>query len=203
MLSGGDNKFEINALLDPAVFQQKAGAAFDYETVNSYTIELQVIDSTSGTNLTASTTFTIIVDDWNDEIPQFGSAIYSASVNENQLPGTLVTLNPLISASDKDAIDSGNLRYSLSGTDRPFFQINSVDGVIKTSQTLNADPSGKVYSELQIVVTDLEGRNSSANLTIVINDVNDIVPTCDPSIYYAALDENVAGNTIDNIYYYL
>ncbi|CAD5111750.1 DgyrCDS1029 [Dimorphilus gyrociliatus] len=195
IVSGGDSKFEIDTSPDPDIFRQKSGALFDYETTSSYTIELKVIDSTGGTSLTASVTFTVIVDDWNDETPQLGSASYTASVDESQDPGAAVTLSPTISSSDGDAIDNGNLRYSLTGADSTYFQINAVNGILKTSSILDADPSGKTYTNVKIVVTDLAGKTSTAAVTVTVNDLNDVVPTCDPSVYYASINENTAVST--------
>ena len=59
--------------------------ALDYETTQSYTLTVAVVDTGSAT---ASADFTVTVTDTNDHAPVFGQSRYSASVNDTDSAGT-------------------------------------------------------------------------------------------------------------------
>ena len=158
-------------------------SSLDYETKQSYTLNLRVSDGNGGVG---TTTLTVTVIDAND-VPVLLSAPYSVSVAENQPIGTTV-LN--VGATDQDPSDT--LTFSLSGSNNAHFSIGSSTGVITTAQALNRE-SVNSYS-LTVSVSD---GTTSANesLTIAVNNAND-APTFSNAPYNASVNENGSSGSI-------
>ncbi len=159
-LGGTDaNAFSINSTNG----QLRTSAALDYENKNSYSITVSVSDGNRGTD---SINVTINVTDVNENhAPVFSEgASATRTVAENTSSG--VDIGSTVSATDAD---NDALTYTLGGTDANAFSINSTNGQLRTSATL--DYENKNSYSITVSVSDGNGGTDSINVTINVTDV--------------------------------
>ena len=163
VLSGtGKELFEISST---GVITVKEGAVLDFESKDSYSLEVKVQD---GGGLSATATVTINIEDVN-EAPNIADQDFS--VEENSPAGTVVGT---VIASDPDINAPFNeLEFSvLSGTGKELFEISST-GVITVKEGAVLDLTIQKNYTLEVVVQDGGGLSDTATVTINIEDVNE------------------------------
>uniref|UniRef100_A0A4W3IGZ8 Protocadherin-16 n=1 Tax=Callorhinchus milii TaxID=7868 RepID=A0A4W3IGZ8_CALMI len=127
---------------------------------------------------TAHSRLTIILQDVNDNQPQFEQSHYRTSVWEGQIYNTYVMQ---IFASDADSGLNGQIEYSIiSGNQNQAFIIDSARGILATNAILDRE----IISSYRLIVQAADQGNPrfSATTTILIQvvDINDNVPTIPP-----------------------
>ena len=146
----------------------------DYETTMIYAISIDAEDD-SGTQAHAS--LTIMVINYNDEMPEFNMNKYYVNVTENQNSGTLVLQ---IVATD---VDFGPVSYHLS-TDSAEFTIDQSTGRITTLRPLDRE---LIPFTLTIQVNATDSGNpqlfSVVNVFITVLDLNDNAPVFNQTEY--------------------
>ncbi|KAK3610536.1 hypothetical protein CHS0354_008971, partial [Potamilus streckersoni] len=153
----------------------KLSSVLNYESVQSYELDLVVVDSGSPAK-TTTVPIDIVITDVNDGGPTF-SGSFTASIMENSAIGTSVAD---VTATDPDSSTSpfGKLKYSiLSGDANNQFSINPDTGDVSVRSSLDRE----TISSYSIVVQAIEeaGTNSATTtLSVTITDVNDNTPTC-------------------------
>ncbi|MBI1349309.1 hypothetical protein GC163_23825 [bacterium] len=144
----------------------KANVALNFETKPSYSVTVNVDDSTLGGNPDASTSFTLNLTNVN-EPPVINDQMFS--IAENSENGTAVGT---VLASDPDAMDT--LTYSFSGGNvNQAFAINSSTGAITVNKKAGLDFESLATFNLRVAVTDGGGITRKANVTVNVTDVND------------------------------
>ena len=115
----------------------------------------------------------VIVNDVNDNGPLFGTRSVSLSVCEEKPPGTSVKA---VTATDKDEGSNGLISYHLQPPS-PYFDIDSVTGMIKTKSKFDRESSAQTYS-LVVNATDGGSPPNSSVLEVRVNicDINDNAP---------------------------
>ncbi|XP_026315594.1 cadherin-related tumor suppressor isoform X2 [Hyposmocoma kahamanoa] len=179
---GDADLFKINA----SSGQISLLRTLDREAQDEYTLALVAMD-TGSPPLTGSGTVKIVVQDVNDNSPEYERQSYKANVKENLPPGTII-LYP--KATDKDIGNNAKIRYSLLGDKSERFQIDSASGVISTNATLDREEWNIYY--LIIMAQDsstTDPRTATANLTIVVEDENDNTPNFAQPVYEAYISE--------------
>ncbi|KAM6981316.1 protocadherin Fat 4 [Aplochiton taeniatus] len=169
MLSGGNDQ---GAFSLSSSGQLSLTHTLDRETQSSYTLLVTATDSGSPP-LTGTGTVIVLVDDVNDNIPEFTSSTFHTSIPEDAPTGTDVLL---VNSSDADVGANGIVSYSLSGAEGQF-SINPATGQIITSSLLDRETRARY--QLVVVATDggtPQARSSSATVSVVIADVNDNPP---------------------------
>ncbi|XP_043115735.1 protocadherin-16 [Puntigrus tetrazona] len=145
----------------------------DRESKAKYTLTVEAQDQ-GIPSLTSTVTLDISVLDLNDNSPVFPSSSYSVEVSEDALEGSLVLE---VSASDKDEGSNSQVVYFLSHESRGMFIVDQHTGRIITAAALDrekvASYSFKVYAMDSSASTP---RNTSAEVTVHILDVNDNAP---------------------------
>ncbi|VDH90723.1 protocadherin-16/23 [Mytilus galloprovincialis] len=164
----------------------------DRETVSKYDLNVIAVDS-GNQPLHASSSFTLWVEDVNDNGPIFTQSQYLAEISEQSAVGTPVTK---VSASDKDEGLNAKVTYKILDTpdsNSDWFKIDSNTGFIstrvdKTDCELNALP------RIAVVATDsgVPPFSSTAVVLVTIKDVNDMEPEFHQSFYKTAVKENAA-----------
>lgn len=163
----------------------------DRESKAKYTLTVKAQDQ-GVPPLTSSVTLDINVLDLNDNSPVFPSSSYSVEVSEDALEGSLVLE---VSASDKDEGSNSQVVYFLSRESRGMFIVDQHTGRIITAAALDRE---KVASySFQVYAMDSSAanpRNTSADVTVHILDVNDNAPffITDPLII------NVSSSSLSN-----
>lgn len=163
----------------------------DRESKSKYTLTVEAQDQ-GIPPLASSVTLDINVLDLNDNSPVFPSSSYSVEISENASEGSLVLK---VSASDKDEGSNSQVVYFLSHESRGMFIVDQHTGRIITAAALDRE---KVASySFQVYAMDSSAanpRNTSADVTVHILDVNDNAPffITDPLII------NVSSSSFSN-----
>ena len=154
----------------------------DYETVNTYSLNISVSDSTSS----VTKALTITVRDTNDA-PGFDNDPYTVTVPENNASAVVLT----VSATDEDSGDT--LTFFLSGVGSGYFSILSSTGLVSLNTAL--DYERKSSYVLTVIVRDGNGGQATSSLTVTVSDENDS-PSFIGTPYSVSLDEDVSIGTI-------
>lgn len=124
--------------------------------------------------LSSTATVEITVLDVNDNSPKFSSNSYSVDVSEDAAVGSPVLD---VTANDADEGQNSQILYFLSNEAKGAFTLNPDTGRIITSALLDREKTAS-YS-FQVCAVDLSPaapRNTTAQVTINILDVNDNAP---------------------------
>ncbi|KAM9468396.1 protocadherin-16 [Clarias gariepinus] len=124
--------------------------------------------------LSSTATLDISILDINDNSPVFTSSSYMVEIDEDTQEGTFVLE---VTAIDKDEGSNGQVVYFLSQESRGMFIVDQHSGRIVTAAALDREKVAS-YSFQVFAVDSSAGnpRNSSAQVTIYILDVNDNAP---------------------------
>uniref|UniRef100_A0A3Q1FH58 Protocadherin-16 n=1 Tax=Acanthochromis polyacanthus TaxID=80966 RepID=A0A3Q1FH58_9TELE len=163
----------------------------DRERKGGYT--LTVIAQDQGQpSLSSTATVEVMVLDINDHSPQFQSSSYTADISEDVPIGSLVLE---VKAIDLDFGPNSQVLYFLSRGSQSMFIIDQNTGRIITAAPLDRERTASYTFE--VCATDsspANPRNSTAQVTIYIQDVNDNAPFFiqDPLIV------NISASSISN-----
>ncbi|XP_040006119.1 protocadherin-16 isoform X2 [Xiphias gladius] len=177
---GGELEYRIIAGDPHGDFQLHTGTGalstsrgLDRETRAEYTLEVVATDRGSPI-LSTTVTVEVKVLDVNDNSPVFSRSSYSVEVSEDAAEGTQVLD---VSATDADDDLNGKVLYFLSKETHGAFTVDENTGRITTAAPLDRE---KIESySFQVFAVDLSPaapRNTSAQVTVTILDVNDNIP---------------------------
>ncbi|NXP17879.1 CDHR3 protein, partial [Scytalopus superciliaris] len=175
-----------------AIFSTKE---FDYEKdPHCYFLNITVTDP-DGLNSTRTVNINII--NINDERPYFTTKQRIYRIPEEQSPGTVVAN---ITAEDPDDEDSpSRLFYSIQPSDR-YFSINPSTGVLQVTRRIDRDALPlRLHPNISLIVrvedSPSNGHPSEMEITIIIDDINDNPPECNPSAFRKEANENMTPGT--------
>ena len=103
----------------------------DREIQSRYHLTIMAQDFGGSVSLTGYCNLTVVVEDENDNEPQFDKPMYIASVAENAPSGTTVLV---VKAVDADLDNNGQVFYSFKNETSAAFHINNQTGVITTNK---------------------------------------------------------------------
>ncbi|XP_041111802.1 protocadherin-19 isoform X5 [Polyodon spathula] len=141
--------------------------SFNHEQTRSF--EFKVLAKDGGNpSLTSNATVRVIVLDVNDNTPVITAPPLINGTAEVYIPrnagvGYLVTV---VKADDYDEGENGRLSYSISEGDRSFFEIDQVNGEVRTTRTFGEN--AKTAYELIVVAHDHGKTSLSASALILI-----------------------------------
>ncbi|XP_033954706.1 protocadherin-16 [Pseudochaenichthys georgianus] len=177
---GGELEYRITAgdpdgdfHLETSTGALSTSRGLDRETKTEYFLEVMATDRGSPA-LSATVTVEVKVMDVNDNNPVFSRSSYSVEVSEDAAEGFKVLE---VSATDADDNLNGKVLYFLSPEAHGAFSVDESTGVITTAAPLDREKRA-LYS-FQVFAVDLspaEPRNTSAQVTVTILDVNDNTP---------------------------
>ncbi|CAG6000189.1 unnamed protein product [Menidia menidia] len=145
----------------------------DREKRAGYTLTVIVHDQ-GRPPLSSTATVEVTVLDVNDHSPQFQSSDYTADISEDVPIGSLVLE---VKAVDMDYGANSQVMYSLSRGSQSMFIIDQSTGRIITAAPLDRERTASYTFE--VCATDsspADPHNSTAQVTIYIQDVNDNAP---------------------------
>ncbi|NXF62199.1 CDHR3 protein, partial [Ciccaba nigrolineata] len=176
-----------------AIFSTKE---FDYEKdPHCYFLNITVTDP-DGLNSTRTVNVNII--NINDERPYFTTKQRFYRIPEEQSPGTVVAN---ITAKDPDDEDSSSrLFYSIQSSDR-YFSINPSTGVLQVTGRIDRDALPlRLHPNISLIVrvedSPSSGHASEMEITIIIDDINDNPPECNPSTFRKEANENTTAGML-------
>uniref|UniRef100_A0AAY5EW03 FAT atypical cadherin 4 n=1 Tax=Electrophorus electricus TaxID=8005 RepID=A0AAY5EW03_ELEEL len=184
------NKFSVGAV-DGVV---RLVGELDREEMANYTLTVVAMDKGQPA-LSSAMEVTMVVLDVNDNTPSFSQNIYDVEIEEDTLSGTDVLQ---VFASDADEGTNGQIRFSIaSGNRNGDFRIDSVTGVISVAKPLDRE----AWASYSLVVQAADRASSprvdrspslsgSATVTVLVDDMNDMVPVFFFSSYHTAIAED-------------
>uniref|UniRef100_A0A8D2LLT5 Protocadherin gamma-C3 n=1 Tax=Varanus komodoensis TaxID=61221 RepID=A0A8D2LLT5_VARKO len=150
----------------------------DRESAAGYNITIKATDSGVPQKSTQKNIL-IQVSDVNDNAPTFSIPSYTAHVEENASPGTLVFS---LSASDPDVGVNSKLSYSIveSSTQglpiSSYFHINQENGSLYTSRVLDYEQEKVFQVAVEVKDAGFPPLSSTATLHLFVLDQNDNAP---------------------------
>lgn len=170
----------------------------DYETTTSYTLKITVSD---GTNTSAEKNITINVTDINDNAPAVTTASFTISedITDNSEVGTL-------SATDNDTettfsewtiLEEGNT--SSDGDNNRPFAIDPSTGVITINDAGDIDYETTTSYTLKVTVSDGTNTSSETDITININDINDVSPVITADQSFSIPENSAVSNVVGTV----
>uniref|UniRef100_A0A8C1ZW21 Protocadherin-16 n=1 Tax=Cyprinus carpio TaxID=7962 RepID=A0A8C1ZW21_CYPCA len=140
---------------------------------NSYSLKVVVQDHGSP-SLSSTATVEISVLDVNDNSPKFGSSSYTVDVSEDAAVGLLVLD---ATATDVDEGENGQILYFLSQEAKGAFTVHPDTGKITTTALLDREKRASyIFQVYAVDLSPAAPRNTTAQVTISILDVNDNAP---------------------------
>ncbi|XP_060532504.1 protein dachsous [Cylas formicarius] len=168
----------------------KVAGRLDHETRSTVLLNVQ---ATSGNPpIYGHTQVNIDIDDINDNVPEFESAVVRISVPENAELGV-----PFYAAhaSDKDSGSNGVVRYRLASNNGGTFKIDPKLGHLTLAKHLDFETTQR--HTLVVTATDSGSPPLSANLTVMIEvqDMNDNPPVFEKNSYTLNVMESLPVNS--------
>ncbi|KAI0985094.1 hypothetical protein GJ496_001701 [Pomphorhynchus laevis] len=164
----------------------------DCEQISSYRIWLNAKDRASHAHRkTSRYTINVKIVDVNDNQPEFTMSNYQFSIYENSKIGSHVGQ---VTAIDRDQTAKPVLYFlQFSGKqntykDMLYFSIDNHTGIIQSRKMLDREQQDKYV--LEVIASDQEGKYGSANITILVLDINDNPPKFEKNLYVLAIEEN-------------
>ncbi|XP_053179520.1 cadherin-related family member 2 [Scomber japonicus] len=184
------------------VARDKEGDTLTY-SLTGPNAALFTVDPSTGTVLVAKhldreaeKTITIIVNDANDNRPQFTEASYDTQVPENTLIGTTLFR---VQATDADTGNAGVVKYSIAeatpSEGLSLFAIGQINGIVTLTGALDFSEKSTFY-RLKIDATDSGGKCAEPDLVFLTNTVFafinvEDVPNRDPMFINLPYNEEV------------
>ncbi|NXU99973.1 CDHR3 protein, partial [Cettia cetti] len=170
-----------------AIFSTKE---FDYEKdPHCYFLNITVTDPDG---LSSTETVNINIININDERPYFTTKQRIYRIPEEQSPGTIVAN---ITAKDPDDEDfPSRLFYSIQSSDT-HFSINPATGVLQVTGRIDRDVLPlRLHPNISLIVRVEDGLSSGhaseMEITVIVDDINDNPPECNPSDFRKEVNEN-------------
>ncbi|KAM5292012.1 cadherin EGF LAG seven-pass G-type receptor 3 isoform 2-T2 [Ctenodactylus gundi] len=173
-------------------------APLDYEDQVTYTLAITARDN--GIPQKADTTYVeVMVNDVNDNAPQFVASHYTGLVSEDAPPFTSVLQ---ISATDRDAHANGRVQYTFqNGEDGDGdFTIEPTSGIVRTVRRLDRE-AVPVY-ELTAYAVDrgVPPLRTPVSIQVTVQDVNDNAPVFPAEEFEVQVKENsIVGSVVAQI----
>ncbi|XP_076026861.1 protocadherin Fat 3-like, partial [Genypterus blacodes] len=190
-ISGGnkENCFNINMLNGLITVLQP----LDREWMDRYFLNITIYDQGSP-QMSNWRLLSVIIEDANDNDPQFSQDGFSALVSESSTIGTEVVA---ITAYDRDSGQNGQLSYTLL-TSVPQFGIDRETGSVFVASVLDREVSPTFSLEVEVRDMAERGTQRSALTTvlIIVDDVNDCAPDFLPSSYSARVLEDLPPGAV-------
>eukprot|EP00035_Acanthoeca_spectabilis_P006219 m.122020 g.122020 ORF g.122020 m.122020 type:complete len:4758 (-) comp13405_c0_seq2:212-14485(-) len=164
-------------------------ATLDREITDSF--ELTIVASDGGTpSRRVQTTYSIAVDDVNDNTPQWDRSVYSADVVEDVSVGTQVGVPVL--ATDLDHGENGSVTYSiLLGNDQGHFSLDNLTGVLRVVSELDRESTDSYVLTVRASDSANPALSNLTTYSIRVTDVNDNHPIFN-NVFSASVFENVS-----------
>ena len=185
-LSMNTNHFAVNSTTGDIY----TAVELDYENTQQYNITIVATDAGS-VPLSSTAVLSIDVMDINDNNPVFINLPYVASLEENLNEPILLFS---VDATDDDSSSNAEISYSISTVYPPTnaFSIDASSGDVMAEQPVDAE-----YSLEYTITVDAVNSNgqpllqNSVNVTITVNDINDVIPVFGSPSYMIPISEAV------------
>ncbi|XP_054726430.1 cadherin-23 [Anastrepha obliqua] len=200
-LDGDNDMFSISTYQGKGVLRLMG--ELDYETKSLYQLRILAVDrANQGPVNTGTAAILVKVGDVGDQPPEFVEVQAVARIPENAEIGTRVLR---VRAIDGDRGINNPIQYELEANE--LFDIDRQTGVVYTAQQLDREDSSKQVNGayiLKITATEVpqlqmraseEVMHIKTEVTVIVTDINDEIPTFRQFIYRCEVNENSQSNT--------
>ena len=165
----------------------------DRERMDRYFLNITIYDQ-GIPQMSSWRLLTVIIEDANDNDPQFYEDSFSALVSENTAVGVQVIT---VTAFDRDTGPNGQLSYVML-TSVPQFGIDSETGSVFVASYLDREAVPMFILKIEVRDKAERGtrRSSVTTLTVILEDVNDCAPAFIPSSYSARVLEDLPPGAV-------
>jgi protocadherin delta 1 len=157
----------------------------DRERRDEYRLTIVCTDFGLPVPMTSRQAVVVVVDDVNDNAPEFEQPLYRAELIENNYVGAFVVH---VAATDRDVGPNGRLEYRMVADDpgSEYFRCDPITGAIVASRSIDREtllPPGGAGGPITFRVVAIDGgapsRTASTLVAVNVQDVNDNRPTFD------------------------
>ncbi len=165
--------------------------SFDRELENEFQLEIIAVDlGIVPGMLNTSVVLTVLLQDFNDQVPMFSNESYTFYVTENENIGTSIGY---IFANDNDASNPNNEFHftldSLWGNDN--IAVDDETGLIYVNGTIDWEQTSVLNVIVYVIDEGSPSLSSTVPVAIFIEDVNDRTPEWNETILNLSISENV------------
>ncbi|PSN50227.1 hypothetical protein C0J52_07794 [Blattella germanica] len=185
----------------------------DYEQRSGYSLVLKATDLASDptARLTAVAKVAIDIVDIQDQPPIFLNAPFSATVAEGTPSGTSILT---VQARDGDLGDPRNVLLTVDDDSLGYFKLLphkqnpdssiSVADLVTTNRSIDREhpdilQNGGIYAfsikATELINNELPGDTTSSQVTIVITDIDDQIPTFNEDNFHINVSEDIGADT--------
>ncbi|KAJ8298477.1 hypothetical protein KUTeg_025008 [Tegillarca granosa] len=183
------DKFKLQRFdQDDREFKVVVAKPLNRETAEQHTVTVFCIDGGSPSQ-NASAEFIVHVLDENDNSPIFSKDTYEVNFAENNKIGASVLK---VTARDFDSGKNAKVTYELDPTDRKYFAINPVSGVISASAVLDRENASLLSFPVYCKDGGSPSNTATTSVIVHVTDVNDNAPVFTESNYVFSIPENFA-----------
>lgn len=173
-------------------------------SIRQYPLTITLNDTNTDSAYPASQlvtgTLTIVLEDINDNVPQFEKSSYSANISENTLfPSSGAGILSVVATdADYGSLSNGTsngfniITYSLSGAPAGLFAISGNTIFQLTSLDREQEEVYVFYVIAMDSPTIGIPNTKSVEVVITVTDINEHPPVADPDEYFAAVPEDFA-----------
>ncbi|XP_050406886.2 protocadherin Fat 4 [Patella vulgata] len=134
----------------------------------------------------------VTIEDKN-EPPQFNKPVYSFYINENNESNATIGT---VMATDNDFYDNAKLKFSISGNIDDIFHIDTNSGKISCRNSFDYEKTQVFYFTVIVEDSGHPPLNSTADVTVHVQDVNDNSPKPDAIFYKTTVSLRKESNNI-------
>ena len=194
------------------MYKLMSNSPVDREGASGSTLSVQItctdnqdINTKLSKRLTSRAEVCVNIEDVNDNPPHFSSSIYTFKVAENLpsnrsrqfLIGRSGHFIGKVLATDRDTGQNAKIEYSLSPNTRGIVEIDSENGSLYLISPFDREKT-RQFSFTVIATDQVEGNNkaysqlsSTAEVRIIVTDMNDCQPEFESLNYNFEVEENV------------
>lgn len=170
----------------------------DYELQKSYDLVITVKESCVPAPRNAAVSVRVQTTGVNEHSPTFPASKYNVSVREDAEIGTTILQ---LNATDYDEGADGDVSYSISlrnTTSSTAFLIDRLSGMLLLARSLDREMQDAHLLRIEAIDGGQNNRKTgSALVNITVDDVNDNVPVCRPSVIVTTVEKTVhVGTTV-------
>ncbi|CAB01427.3 Cadherin EGF LAG seven-pass G-type receptor fmi-1 [Caenorhabditis elegans] len=186
--------------IDPSSGDISVSSDLDREDRATFSVIVTASDHASPP-LNTSTQIEVILDDINDNSPQFTSSSYAATISEDIPVGTSFLQ---VSAIDADIGPNGIVDYFLnessSSPSIQLFRLDRTSGTLRVSSKLDREQFAVIVLPIFARDRGTPSLSAASEITLTLSDVNDNAPTFEQLSYDLYIAENSpVGSTVGTI----
>ncbi|MDB3926365.1 cadherin repeat domain-containing protein, partial [Porticoccaceae bacterium] len=178
--------FSIDAV--SGVVTTNSDFAADFEAAQSQSFTVVATDVAGNAS---QQTVSVAVNNLDEVAPSIDSGDTGAAVNENSGAGQVVYT---AAATDTDANIEG-ITFNLAD-DTLGFSIDAESGVVTTNEDFAADYEGAQSQSFIVVATDEAANFSVQEVTVAVNNLDEVAPTITSADTAGSIDENSGAGSV-------